>query len=129
MAVELKSRGVTSVSLWPGAVQTELVSQYILEDKTPEGTDFKVNLPAGEIRLHSSSLVFVGFFRLLLSSGFSFHQMKDVFSNGETTELSGKCIVSLAEGGIKHTVVTNTGPLHMFLSCSLQTKPCFTPLP
>lgn len=45
MAFELKSRGVTSVSLWPGAVQTELVSQYILEDKTPEGTNFKVNFP------------------------------------------------------------------------------------
>lgn len=31
MAVELKSRGVISVSLWPGAVQTELVSQFILD--------------------------------------------------------------------------------------------------
>lgn len=27
-------------------------------------------------------------------------QMKDVFANGETTELSGKCIVNLAKGGI-----------------------------
>lgn len=55
--------------------------------------------------------------------------MKDVFSNGETTELSGKCIVSLAEGGIIHTSVTNRGPLHMFLLCSLQTELCLTPLP
>lgn len=31
MAVELKNRGVASVSLWPGAVQTELISQFILE--------------------------------------------------------------------------------------------------
>lgn len=36
MAVELKSRGVTSVSLWPGAVQTELVSQFILDKNAPQ---------------------------------------------------------------------------------------------
>ncbi|CAB1317214.1 unnamed protein product [Coregonus sp. 'balchen'] len=47
-AVELRSRGVASISLWPGAVQTEL--------------------------------------------------FRDVFANGETTELSGKCIVELAKG-------------------------------
>lgn len=64
MAVELKSRGVASVSLWPGAVQTELVSQLILEKETPEGADSKI---------------------------------KDVFTNGETTELSGMCIVNLAK--------------------------------
>lgn len=64
MAVELKSRGVASVSLWPGAVQTELVSQLILEKETPEGADSKI---------------------------------KDVFINGETTELSGMCIVNLAK--------------------------------
>ncbi|XP_070775571.1 dehydrogenase/reductase SDR family member 1 [Enoplosus armatus] len=63
MAVELKSRGVASVSLWPGAVQTELVSQFILED-TPRGVDSK---------------------------------LKDVFASGETTELSGKCIINLAK--------------------------------
>ncbi|KAL3054747.1 hypothetical protein OYC64_017642 [Pagothenia borchgrevinki] len=64
MAVELKSRGVASVSLWPGAVQTELVSQLILEKETPEGADSKI---------------------------------KDAFINGETTELSGMCIVNLAK--------------------------------
>ncbi|KAJ4937118.1 hypothetical protein JOQ06_001700 [Pogonophryne albipinna] len=64
MAVELKSRGVASVSLWPGAVQTELVSQLILEKETPEGADSK---------------------------------LKDAFTNGETTELSGMCIVNLAK--------------------------------
>ncbi|XP_034087986.1 dehydrogenase/reductase SDR family member 1 [Gymnodraco acuticeps] len=64
MAVELKSRGVASVSLWPGAVQTELVSQLILEKETPESADSK---------------------------------LKDAFTNGETTELSGMCIVNLAK--------------------------------
>lgn len=63
MAVELKRRGVASVSLWPGAVQTELVSQLILERET-QGMNSKY---------------------------------KDVFANGETTELSGKCIVNLAK--------------------------------
>uniref|UniRef100_A0AAR2J455 Dehydrogenase/reductase (SDR family) member 1 n=1 Tax=Pygocentrus nattereri TaxID=42514 RepID=A0AAR2J455_PYGNA len=41
-AVELKSRGVASVSLWPGAVQTELVSQHIIENQT-SGIDPKVS--------------------------------------------------------------------------------------
>lgn len=36
MAVELKKRGVISVSLWPGAVKTELVSQFILEKDTQQ---------------------------------------------------------------------------------------------
>lgn len=64
MAVELKSRGVASVSLWPGAVQTELVKQFILEKDTPQG----------------------------VNSNF-----KEMFAGGETTELSGRCIVSLAK--------------------------------
>ncbi|XP_049888428.1 dehydrogenase/reductase SDR family member 1-like [Epinephelus moara] len=41
MAVELKSRGVVSVSLWPGAVRTELMSQFIFEKETPLGADSK----------------------------------------------------------------------------------------
>ncbi|XP_028986564.1 dehydrogenase/reductase SDR family member 1 [Betta splendens] len=61
MAVELKPRGVASVSLWPGAVQTELVSQFLLEKDSA----------------HSN--------------------VKHIFANGESTELSGKCIVSLAK--------------------------------
>ncbi|KTF78510.1 hypothetical protein cypCar_00048000 [Cyprinus carpio] len=32
MAIELKKKGVVSVSLWPGAVQTELINQYISGD-------------------------------------------------------------------------------------------------
>ncbi|XP_075954140.1 dehydrogenase/reductase SDR family member 1 [Anarhichas minor] len=63
MAVELKSRGVASVSLWPGAVKTELVSQMILDKETPQGGDPK---------------------------------FKEVFANGESTEVSGMCIVNLA---------------------------------
>ncbi|XP_032421431.1 dehydrogenase/reductase SDR family member 1 [Xiphophorus hellerii] len=63
MAVELKSRGVTSISLWPGPVQTELVNQFVMQKDAPQGLNPKY---------------------------------KDVFANGETTELSGKCIVSLA---------------------------------
>ncbi|XP_062378666.1 dehydrogenase/reductase SDR family member 1 [Sardina pilchardus] len=63
-AVELKSRGVASVSLWPGAVQTELISKFVLEKDNPVGVDPK---------------------------------FKDVFANGETTELSGRCIVELSK--------------------------------
>ncbi|XP_034559796.1 dehydrogenase/reductase SDR family member 1 isoform X1 [Notolabrus celidotus] len=65
MAVELKRRGVASVSLWPGAVQTELVSELVLAKETPQGIDPK--------------------------------QFKNVFADGETTEVSGKCIVNLAQ--------------------------------
>lgn len=43
MAVELKKTGVVSVSLWPGAVQTELISQYVSHDKAPPGFDPKVS--------------------------------------------------------------------------------------
>ncbi|XP_072219985.1 dehydrogenase/reductase SDR family member 1 [Leuresthes tenuis] len=64
MAVELKSRGVASVSLWPGAVQTEMITQLVLEKDEPQGVDSK---------------------------------FKKVFSNGESTELSGRCIVNLAK--------------------------------
>lgn len=64
MAFELRNRGVVSVSLWPGAVQTELISQFVMEKDIPQGIDPK---------------------------------MKEVFENGESTELSGKCIVSLAQ--------------------------------
>lgn len=42
-AIELKKRGVASISLWPGAVQTELVSQYVSEGETPPGFDPKVS--------------------------------------------------------------------------------------
>ncbi|KAG9273816.1 dehydrogenase/reductase SDR family member 1-like [Astyanax mexicanus] len=38
-AVELKSLGVASVSLWPGAVQTELVNEHVIEKEKPPGFD------------------------------------------------------------------------------------------
>ncbi|XP_051256833.1 dehydrogenase/reductase SDR family member 1 [Dicentrarchus labrax] len=72
MAVELKNRGVASVSLWPGPVQTELVSQLVLGEDAPQSMNSDV-------------------------SGVSSLQLKDVFANGETTELSGLCIVNLAK--------------------------------
>lgn len=64
MAIELRRRGVASVSLWPGAVKTELVSQLILAKESPSGDQSK---------------------------------FKNVFADGETTELSGKCIVNMAK--------------------------------
>ncbi|CAF97711.1 unnamed protein product [Tetraodon nigroviridis] len=42
MAVELKRHGVASVSLWPGAVKTELVSDMILEKNAVEKGNFKM---------------------------------------------------------------------------------------
>ncbi|XP_029381210.1 dehydrogenase/reductase SDR family member 1 [Echeneis naucrates] len=81
MAVELKSRGVASVSLWPGAVQTELVSQIVLEQNTPQGPNSKYQA---------------------------------LFANGETTELSGKCIVNLAKD---KSLMSQTGKVLM--TCDL----------
>lgn len=42
MAVELKKHGVAAISLWPGAVQTELVSDMILERNVVENGNVKV---------------------------------------------------------------------------------------
>ncbi|XP_040027231.1 dehydrogenase/reductase SDR family member 1 [Gasterosteus aculeatus] len=81
MAVELKGRGVASVSLWPGAVQTELVSQFVLEKEKTQGVDNK---------------------------------FKEVFANGESTEVSGMCIVNLAND--KH-LMSLTGKV--LLTCDL----------
>uniref|UniRef100_UPI00358FB104 dehydrogenase/reductase SDR family member 1 n=1 Tax=Myxine glutinosa TaxID=7769 RepID=UPI00358FB104 len=61
-AIELRRHGVASVSLWPGAVQTEIVREQIIE------------APAEKVN----------------------QKMRKLFLEGETTELSGKCIVSLA---------------------------------
>lgn len=81
MAVELKSRGVVSVSLWPGAVQTELVTQLVVEKEAPQGVN---------------------------------PQFKTVFENGETTELSGRCIVNLAKD---KNLMSLTGKI--LLTCDL----------
>lgn len=81
MAVELKRRGVASVSLWPGAVKTELVSQLVFEKETPQGVD---------------------------------PMLKAVFAHGESTEVSGMCIVNLAKD--KH-LMSLTGKV--LLTCDL----------
>ncbi|XP_077354194.1 dehydrogenase/reductase SDR family member 1 [Festucalex cinctus] len=41
MALELRSRGVASVSLWPGPVKTELITQFVLSDDAPQQADSK----------------------------------------------------------------------------------------
>ncbi|XP_022052871.1 dehydrogenase/reductase SDR family member 1 [Acanthochromis polyacanthus] len=81
MAVELKSRGVVSVSLWPGAVQTELVTQLVVDKEAPQGIN---------------------------------PQFKTVFEHGETTELSGRCIVNLAKD---KNLMSLTGKI--LLTCDL----------
>ncbi|XP_042574622.1 dehydrogenase/reductase SDR family member 1 [Cyprinus carpio] len=50
MAIELKKKGVVSVSLWPGAVQTELINQYISGDDAAARFDpkFKEMFRKGE---------------------------------------------------------------------------------
>lgn len=87
MAVELKRHGVATISLWPGAVRTELVSEMILERNVVESGNFKVPRPfrPGPTVSECST------------SGFAF-QMKNMFEKGETTQLSGKCLVGLAKG-------------------------------
>ncbi|XP_030629889.1 dehydrogenase/reductase SDR family member 1 [Chanos chanos] len=40
--IELKNRGVVSVSLWPGAVQTELISQFVLQKESTTGVESKI---------------------------------------------------------------------------------------
>lgn len=80
-AVELKNRGVASVSLWPGAVQTEFIGSKLLEKDTPTSMDPK---------------------------------FKEMFACGESTELSGKCIVALAKD---HNLKSMTGKVLM--TCDL----------
>ncbi|KAJ8268666.1 hypothetical protein COCON_G00138380 [Conger conger] len=64
MAVELKRSGVASVSLWPGAVKTELLTELLLETANP-------------VQMNSKA--------------------REIFANGESTEVSGRCIVELAK--------------------------------
>lgn len=46
MAVELKKHGVAAVSLWPGAVKTELISDLVLEGNPVENENIKVPNPS-----------------------------------------------------------------------------------
>lgn len=43
MGFELRKSGVTSVSLWPGAVQTELVNQFVLDKDATRREGFQVD--------------------------------------------------------------------------------------
>lgn len=43
MGFELRKSGVTSVSLWPGAVQTELVNQFVLDKDATRSDGFQVD--------------------------------------------------------------------------------------
>ncbi|XP_043844806.1 dehydrogenase/reductase SDR family member 1 [Dromiciops gliroides] len=60
-ALELRSHGIAYVSLWPGAVKTELLIEHMNKEEDPLA-----------------------------------HQLKELFLDGETPELSGKCVVALA---------------------------------
>lgn len=93
MAVELKPRGVVSVSLWPGPVHTELVSEFLVQEDTGH-SKVKSSL--------TSKFVDCSFFSVLpdITCLLVCTQLKEVFVNGESTEMSGKCIVRLAEGRI-----------------------------
>ncbi|KAJ8272540.1 hypothetical protein GJAV_G00090400 [Gymnothorax javanicus] len=63
-AVDLKKTGVASVSLWPAAVRTEVLTRLVLEGETQAGFE---------------------------------PWMKDSIASGESTEMSGRCIVELAK--------------------------------
>ncbi|KAF6351100.1 dehydrogenase/reductase 1 [Rhinolophus ferrumequinum] len=63
-AQELRQHGVSYVSLWPGLVQTELLTDYMKKNDNAEDPQIK------QLRLH--------------------------FPSGETTEMSGRCVVALA---------------------------------
>lgn len=54
----------------------------------------------GGVFSRSKCMAHVGSFWCVCVCVLSFPQLKSLFANGETTELSGKCIVNLAKGGI-----------------------------
>ncbi|XP_041036703.1 dehydrogenase/reductase SDR family member 1 [Carcharodon carcharias] len=62
-AHELRRDGVSYVSLWPGAVRTETITELIINREVKTKAE---------------------------------QQMVDMFTSGETPEMSGKCIVALA---------------------------------
>lgn len=53
MGFELRKSGVASVSLWPGAVQTELVSQFVLDEDAAQRDAFQVHLIKRATTAHS----------------------------------------------------------------------------
>lgn len=48
MGFELRKSGVASVSLWPGAVQTELVNQFVLDKDATRSDGFQVDTSYAE---------------------------------------------------------------------------------
>ncbi|GAU88819.1 hypothetical protein RvY_01448 [Ramazzottius varieornatus] len=73
--LELKSHNVAFVSLWPGAVKTELIMQGAEARKSG-----KVEAPTGETaKIGANAHIF------------------EAFGNGESPEFSGKCIVALMQ--------------------------------
>jgi len=70
MAVELRPHNICSISLWPGAVKTELVDKNVLTRKDKPD--------ASEAAIRAA------------------RQTRAMFENGESTEFSGICLRSLA---------------------------------
>ena len=78
VALELKAHGVAFVSLWPGAVKTELILQNAEAMKSGGGTA----KPACQETLQHGGNAHVW----------------EMFADGESPEYSGKCVVALATG-------------------------------
>lgn len=64
-----------------------------------EGCTTEWRFPSRLLKLTSTALLLLSIPVSQMKS-FCFHQMRDVFINGETTELSGRCIVNLAKGRV-----------------------------
>ncbi|XP_005998951.1 dehydrogenase/reductase SDR family member 1 [Latimeria chalumnae] len=80
-AVELRKHGVASVSLWPGAVRTEKITELVLNQEAKTKQE---------------------------------ERTQRLFKDGESPELSGKCIVALATD---KNLMKNTGKV--LLTCDL----------
>lgn len=73
-AFELRKSGVSMVSLWPGPVKTEFITEKMTSDANEMGKAFE----NGEKRSSNAN------------------QMAKVFEKGETIEYAGKAVVHLA---------------------------------
>ncbi|KAE9546060.1 hypothetical protein FO519_010728, partial [Halicephalobus sp. NKZ332] len=80
MAVELKDENVTAISLWPGAVKTELLTKYVSEGLVKNSRHKEVSDEATE----------------------------KMFTEGESVEFSGKAIVALASDPKVHKLTGRT---------------------
>uniref|UniRef100_A0A0K0DG43 Dehydrogenase/reductase SDR family member 1 n=1 Tax=Angiostrongylus cantonensis TaxID=6313 RepID=A0A0K0DG43_ANGCA len=88
MAEELKKKNVCMVSIWPGAVRTEFITNVITEKKK----DKVLTLQKFANFTRVSEIVSPKY-----ESGFS--QVTEMFERGETPEYPGKAIVALASDG------------------------------